>query len=165
MQERLKDISGFGHCNHTGSPGVVHTIMEVIDPTRIHNLLPGDVWASQLADAVPELCHCSVILSPPKEAHVSIGQILRHRQGLAIWPYKSPCMHSSDSSSEEHNRPRHSEILQLASTRTNTRDAIDRRTLPGHSQANRLFEKSPHSRLWLQLSKLLFNMKLVWQAQ
>ena len=101
MQEWLEHISCLGHCNDTCSPGVVHTIMEIINPTRIHNLLSGDVWASQLPNAVPELSHCSVVLSTSKQTHVSVGQILWYRQGFAVWPHESTCTSSSHISLQE----------------------------------------------------------------
>lgn len=92
MQKGLEDISRFGDGNHACSPGVVHPVMKVINPTCIHNLLSGNVGACQLANAVPELSHGSVVLSTSKEAHVSIWQVLWHRQGFAVWPHKSTCM-------------------------------------------------------------------------
>ena len=99
MQEGLKDISGLGHSYDAGSPCVVDPIVEVIDATCVHNLLSGDVWAGELANAVPELCHGSVVLGATKQPHVSVGQVLWHRQGFAIWPDKSACSHSKESES------------------------------------------------------------------
>ena len=91
MQERLKDISSLGDSNDASCPGVVHAVMEVINATSIHNLLPGDVGAGQVTDAISELRHCSVVLSTAKEAHVGIGQVLWHRQSLAVRPHKGTC--------------------------------------------------------------------------
>lgn len=65
--------------------------MEVVNSTCIHNLLSGNVWAGQLSNAIPELSHCSVILSTSKETHVSVGQVLWYWQGFAIRPNKSTC--------------------------------------------------------------------------
>ena len=65
--------------------------MEIIDATGIHYLFSGDVWAGELADAVSELCHGSVILRTSKEPHVGIGQVFWYRQGFAVWPYKCTC--------------------------------------------------------------------------
>lgn len=91
MQEGLKDVPCLGDSYDTGSPGVVDTIMEVINAAGVHNLLPGDVGAGELANAVPELRHGPVVLGAPKQAHVRIGQPLRHWQGLPIRPNKGTC--------------------------------------------------------------------------
>jgi hypothetical protein len=92
MQEGLKHIPCLRDSYDAGSPGVVDAIMEVINATGIHDLLSRDVWASQLANAISELCHRSVILGSPKQAHVSIRQVLWHWQCLAIRPNKRTCI-------------------------------------------------------------------------
>ena len=74
--------------------------MEIINSTRIHNLLSGDVWASQLSNAVPELSHCSVVLRTPKQTHVSVGQVLWYWQGFAVRPNKGTYTYSSHMSPE-----------------------------------------------------------------
>ena len=91
MQEGLKHIPCLGDSYDTGSPGVVDSIMEVINAAGVHNLLPGDVRAGELANAIPELRHGSVVLGAPKQAHVCIGQPLGHWQGLPIRPNKGAC--------------------------------------------------------------------------
>ncbi len=88
VQEGLKHISCLRDSYDTGSPGVVDAIMEVINAAGIHDLLSRDVWASKLANAISELCHGSVILGSPKQAHVSIWQVLWYWQCLAIRPNK-----------------------------------------------------------------------------
>ena len=91
MEEGLKHVSCFGDSYDTGSPGVIDPVMEVINAAGVHNLLPGDVRAGELANTVPELRHGSVVLGPPKQAHVRIGQVLWHRQRFAIRPNKGAC--------------------------------------------------------------------------
>ena len=88
MQEGLKHIPSLRDGYDAGSPGVVDAIMEVINAAGIHNLLSRYVRASQLANSIPEFCHGSVILGSPKQAHVSIRQVLWHWQCLAIRPNK-----------------------------------------------------------------------------
>lgn len=91
VQEGLKDIPGLGHSNHAGCAGIVDPVMEVIHSTRIHDLFSANVRAGQLPDACAELRHRSVVLCAAKEAHMCVGQALRHRQALAIWPNKGTC--------------------------------------------------------------------------
>lgn len=94
MKEWLKDVSSFADRDHTGSSCVVHTIMEVIDTTCIHDLLAADVWAYKLCHPKPELSHGSVVLGTTKQPHVRIRQVVWHRQSFPIWTHKRTCISS-----------------------------------------------------------------------
>lgn len=91
VEEGLKHIPGFADCNDTGCASVVDTVVEVIDAAGIHDLLPTDVRADELAHAESKLCHGSVILCTSKKPHLCVGQISWDWQTLAIWTYKSTC--------------------------------------------------------------------------
>lgn len=100
MQEWLKHVPCFADRNYTGCPGVIYAIMKIIDPTSIHNLLSADIWTNELSHSEPEFCHGPVILSPSKEPHVCIGQLLWYRQTSAIWPNECACIILPKSSSK-----------------------------------------------------------------
>ena len=91
VQEGFKHVPGLGDCNDACGAGVVDAIMEVINAAGVDNLLPGDVWADQLANACSELCHSSVVLCTAEEPHVCIGKALKDWQCLAIWTHKCTC--------------------------------------------------------------------------
>jgi hypothetical protein len=54
----------------------VLTIMDVINTTRVHDLLPCDSGACHCANAHAELCHGAVELGTTIQAHAAVGQLM-----------------------------------------------------------------------------------------